>query len=99
MQLFNQSCRVCHTKPQVTSPLYGPELSRASAGGDEQVMRELKREAARQGRTMSELVETALHGRAPHVVRARPRPDAERRMLEEEGFILPMERETRVEAG
>ena len=27
---------------------------------DDQVMRELKREAARQGRTMSELVETAL---------------------------------------
>jgi cytochrome c5 len=23
MRLFNQSCRVCHTKPQLTSPLYG----------------------------------------------------------------------------
>ena len=23
MQLFNQSCRVCHAKPQLTSPLYG----------------------------------------------------------------------------
>ena len=29
---------------------------------DEQVMARLKREAARQGRTMSELVETALRG-------------------------------------
>jgi len=41
MRLFNQSCRVCHTKPQLTSPLYGPELSQSSAGGNEQVMREL----------------------------------------------------------
>jgi mono/diheme cytochrome c family protein len=41
MQLFNQSCRVCHTKPQMTSPLYGPELSRSSAGGSEEVMREV----------------------------------------------------------
>ena len=41
MQLFNQSCRVCHTKPQMTSPLYGPELSQSSAGGSEEVMREV----------------------------------------------------------
>ena len=41
MQLFNQSCRVCHTKPQMSSPLYGPELSRSSAGGNEQVLREI----------------------------------------------------------
>jgi mono/diheme cytochrome c family protein len=41
MRLFNQSCRVCHTRPQMTSPLYGPELSQSSAGGNEQVMREL----------------------------------------------------------
>ncbi len=33
MRLFNQSCRVCHTKPQMVSPLYGPELSQSSAGG------------------------------------------------------------------
>ena len=25
MRLFNQSCRVCHTKPQIVSPLYGPK--------------------------------------------------------------------------
>src|SRR5260370_7541180 len=40
MRLFNQSCRVCHTKPQMTSPLYGPELSQNSLGGREAVMRE-----------------------------------------------------------
>jgi mono/diheme cytochrome c family protein len=41
MRLFNQSCRVCHTKPQLTSPLYGPELSQSSAGGSEATMREV----------------------------------------------------------
>jgi mono/diheme cytochrome c family protein len=40
MRLFNQSCRVCHTKPQLTSPLYGPELSQISGGGQESVVRE-----------------------------------------------------------
>jgi mono/diheme cytochrome c family protein len=40
MRLFNQSCRVCHTKPQMTSPLYGPQLSQESAGGQEAAMRE-----------------------------------------------------------
>src|SRR5262245_46548204 len=41
MRLFDQSYRVCHTKPQMTSPLYGPELSQNSAGGQEAVMREV----------------------------------------------------------
>src|SRR3989440_6189903 len=41
MRLFNQSCRVCHTKPQLTSPLYGPSLSRQSMGGHEDMMREV----------------------------------------------------------
>src|SRR5258707_2578259 len=41
MRLFNQSCRVCHTKPQLTSPLYGPALSRQSLGGQDTVMREV----------------------------------------------------------
>ena len=41
MRLFNQSCRVCHTKPQLTSPLYGPELSQNSLGGQETGMREV----------------------------------------------------------
>jgi mono/diheme cytochrome c family protein len=41
MRLFNQSCRVCHTKPQMVSPLCGPELSRSSLDGQETVMREV----------------------------------------------------------
>jgi mono/diheme cytochrome c family protein len=41
MRLFNQSCRVCHTKPQLVSPVYGPELSQSSAGGQETVMRDV----------------------------------------------------------
>ena len=34
MRLFNQHCRVCHTKPLLTSGQYGPVLSRNSLGGD-----------------------------------------------------------------
>lgn len=41
MRLFNQSCRVCHTKPQLSSPLYGPALSRQSLNGQDDVMREV----------------------------------------------------------
>src|SRR5262245_26114049 len=41
MRLFNQSCRVCHTTPQITSPRHGPELSGDSAGGQDTVMREV----------------------------------------------------------
>jgi mono/diheme cytochrome c family protein len=37
MRLFNQSCRVCHTKPQAVSPQqYGPVLSKDTLGGDAQ---------------------------------------------------------------
>ena len=39
MRLFNQSCRVCHAKPQPTSVQYGPTLSRTSLAGNEQAMR------------------------------------------------------------
>jgi mono/diheme cytochrome c family protein len=35
MRLFNHSCRVCHTKPQMTSPQYAPVLSRVSLGGND----------------------------------------------------------------
>src|SRR5262245_22514524 len=41
MRLFNQSCRVCHTKPQMTSPLYGAELAQSSAGGRDDLMRDV----------------------------------------------------------
>jgi mono/diheme cytochrome c family protein len=39
MRLFNQSCRVCHTKPQMTSPQYGPPLSRVSLQGNEEALK------------------------------------------------------------
>src|SRR5215210_6110792 len=41
LALFNQSCRVCHTKPQLSSPLYGPALSRQSVGGQDVIMRQV----------------------------------------------------------
>jgi mono/diheme cytochrome c family protein len=40
-QLFGQSCAVCHLKPQLTSATYGPPLSKASLGGQDDVMREV----------------------------------------------------------
>jgi mono/diheme cytochrome c family protein len=40
MRLFNQSCRVCHTKPLLNSPQYGPVLSKESLGGDEAALRD-----------------------------------------------------------
>jgi mono/diheme cytochrome c family protein len=39
--LFNQSCRVCHAKPQFNSAQYGPTLSKASASGDARAMHEV----------------------------------------------------------
>jgi mono/diheme cytochrome c family protein len=39
LRLYNQSCRVCHAKPQLTSPQYGPVLSRASLNGSDDAMR------------------------------------------------------------
>ena len=38
--LFTQSCGMCHLKPQITANTYGPTLSKDSAGGSEDVMRE-----------------------------------------------------------
>jgi mono/diheme cytochrome c family protein len=40
-RLFHQSCGVCHTKPVVTAAQFGPVLSRESAGGNEDVMRQV----------------------------------------------------------
>jgi nicotinate dehydrogenase subunit B len=40
-KLFYQSCGVCHTKPQITSQQFGPVLSMASAGGRDDVMRDV----------------------------------------------------------
>jgi mono/diheme cytochrome c family protein len=39
MRLYNQSCRVCHAKPQLTSPQYAPVLSRASLNGHDDALR------------------------------------------------------------
>lgn len=41
MRLFNQSCRVCHTKPTLLSPQYGPVLSMNTLGGKPDIMREI----------------------------------------------------------
>lgn len=41
MQLFNQSCRVCHTKPQLTSPQYAPVLSMNTLGGNAEAIAEV----------------------------------------------------------
>jgi mono/diheme cytochrome c family protein len=40
MRLFNQSCRVCHTKPQLVSPQYAPVLSMNTLGGKADVIAE-----------------------------------------------------------
>lgn len=40
MRLFNQSCRVCHTKPQLSSPQYGPALSVNTLGGNADALRQ-----------------------------------------------------------
>ena len=40
-RLVGQHCGVCHTRPTLTAGLYGPELSRDSAGGREEVVREV----------------------------------------------------------
>jgi mono/diheme cytochrome c family protein len=39
MRHFNQACRVCHTKPQMTSPQYAPVLSRASLKDNDEAMK------------------------------------------------------------
>lgn len=40
MRLFNQSCRVCHTKPQLSSPQYAPVLSMNTLGGNADALRQ-----------------------------------------------------------
>ena len=41
MRLFNQSCRVCHTKPQIISPQYAPVLSMNTLGGKPELITEV----------------------------------------------------------
>jgi len=40
MRIFNQSCRVCHTKPLLTAGQYGPVLSKDTLGGDPAALRD-----------------------------------------------------------
>jgi mono/diheme cytochrome c family protein len=40
-RLFDQSCVVCHVKPQITSGQYGPVLSKDSLSGKADVMRDV----------------------------------------------------------
>jgi mono/diheme cytochrome c family protein len=40
-RLYETSCGVCHTRPTLISGMYGPEINKDSAGGDEQAMREI----------------------------------------------------------
>jgi len=40
MRLFNQSCRVCHIRPQLASPQFAPLLSRDTFGGHEGALRQ-----------------------------------------------------------
>ena len=37
--LYEQSCGICHTKPTLISPLYGPALSKESPEGREDLLR------------------------------------------------------------
>jgi mono/diheme cytochrome c family protein len=38
-RLFETSCGVCHTRPTLVAGLYGPELNKDTAGGNEEVTR------------------------------------------------------------
>jgi mono/diheme cytochrome c family protein len=38
-RLFDQSCGVCHTRPTLTSGMFGPELSRLNLGGQDDLLR------------------------------------------------------------
>ena len=39
--LFNQSCRICHAKPQLNSAQYGPNVSKDSASGNAKAMHDV----------------------------------------------------------
>jgi mono/diheme cytochrome c family protein len=39
-RLFETSCGVCHTRPTLVARLFGPELSKQTAGGREDVIRD-----------------------------------------------------------
>jgi mono/diheme cytochrome c family protein len=39
-QIYGQHCGVCHTKPTITAPYFGPPLSKDNVGAGDDVMRE-----------------------------------------------------------
>lgn len=39
LRLYNQSCRVCHTRPHNMGQQYAPTLSRVSLGGNDDALR------------------------------------------------------------
>jgi mono/diheme cytochrome c family protein len=41
LRLFNQSCRICHAKPTLLTPQYGPVLSMNTLNGNADLMREV----------------------------------------------------------
>jgi mono/diheme cytochrome c family protein len=40
-ELFNQSCRVCHTPPALNAPLYGPALTQDTQRGKDDILAEV----------------------------------------------------------
>src|SRR5258705_2404296 len=40
-RLVDQHCGVCHTRPTLVSGMYGPELSRETAGGRQEIVRDI----------------------------------------------------------
>ncbi len=38
-RLFDQSCGICHTRPTLVSGMFGPELSKHTMGGSDEVLR------------------------------------------------------------
>jgi mono/diheme cytochrome c family protein len=38
-RLYETSCGVCHTRPTLISRMYGPELNKTTAGGNQEVIR------------------------------------------------------------
>jgi mono/diheme cytochrome c family protein len=43
-QLFNQSCRVCHTPPALNAPLYGPALTQDTQRGKNDLLADIIRD-------------------------------------------------------
>ncbi len=40
-RLYETSCGICHTRPTLIAGMFGPEINKESASGQEEVMREI----------------------------------------------------------